>query len=449
MKSLVDLLNTSEDLQIPIPGTRLPEGPKLTDLQRRCCELCGWTRDSFPGSQPVSMSKSDLSLLSSQDFLVAEKTDGIRYLLYIHQNEQFLIDRNFHFNKLSMFFTSTPFPDTQPLEETLFDGELVRDKIDKNDPDKGYVLRFMVFDTIAFHRKPIIQRNLIERLSKAADMAGLRESHRKGGRSFEGEPFEIYPKQMFATKHTAHILTDVIPNLTHGNDGLIFTPVRDPYVPGTFSKLLKWKFSYQTTVDFKIAKDCRGDETMFQLYVMDRLMLTFYCYVDLPREQHDVLAHDYSVSNYVVECLYDPTHRTYIPPPLSKSPDTFMGGQFIQGGWKLERVRTDREKPNDIRVVKKIMKAMEEAVTLKELMEFTARIPKDIDKNMTGVAASQKVSVDQSRDVFYKFEFVKTPPPVASNTELEPEMWSQGVLPIPPGLHSGIDAGNKRRAPSN
>src|SRR6185437_892359 len=41
---------------------------------------------------------------------------------------------------------------------------------------------------------------------------------------------------------------DQIPHLKHGNDGLIFTPVKPPYVCGTCENILKWKPSNKNTV---------------------------------------------------------------------------------------------------------------------------------------------------------------------------------------------------------
>lgn len=48
------------------------------------------------------------------------------------------------------------------------------------------------------------------------------------------------------------VLTDRIPRLLHGNDGLIFTSAEAPYTPGTDRKILKWKPPSENSVDFRL-----------------------------------------------------------------------------------------------------------------------------------------------------------------------------------------------------
>ncbi|KAL0215461.1 hypothetical protein P9112_007645 [Eukaryota sp. TZLM1-RC] len=438
------ILNVSEDLEIDVPGTPLQDSQKLTSLRKLCCEMCGWNRDSFPGCQPVSMSKADLSLLSSQDFLVAEKSDGIRYLLLIMGPEQYLIDRNFNFNKLNLYFPSSPKPESPPLSHTLLDGELLKDRKDKEDPSKGFILRYLIFDCIFFHGKSMVKKNLLERLSAASSLEGLRREHGKKGHDFSNEPFEIFTKTMFKTKYTEHVLCNVVPELLHGNDGLIYTPIRDPYIPGTFQKILKWKPPNLNTVDFKLQKEQRGLVSMYQLFAMDRLMLVFYSWITLPENQHQALDADAQATSYVVECLYDPSFRTYIPPPRSSSPTSFEGGQWYQGGWKLQRVRRDRENPNDVRSVERILKAAENAVSLRELISFTKSIGSNIDKNTKAIDLGSEYSIDSSADLVFRFDFGTTPAPSKDQTQLEPDHLEEGDLPVPPTLKTS--AGIKRRS---
>lgn len=48
-----------------------------------------------------------------------------------------------------------------------------------------------------------------------------------------GQPFDIKVKDINFSYHVEKVFTMDIPNLMHGNDGLIYTCVTTPYTPGT------------------------------------------------------------------------------------------------------------------------------------------------------------------------------------------------------------------------
>ena len=48
------------------------------------------------------------------------------------------------------------------------------------------------------------------------------------------------------------VFTQHIPNLKHGNDGLIFTCAESGYVNGTDKNIIKWKDPSENSIDFKI-----------------------------------------------------------------------------------------------------------------------------------------------------------------------------------------------------
>ena len=65
-------------------------------------------------------------------------------------------------------------------------------------------------------------------------------------------PFEIRLKPMYDIHQTVFVWREVVGKLHHNCDGLVFTPVRDPYTSGTCLKLLKWKPLEYNSADFKI-----------------------------------------------------------------------------------------------------------------------------------------------------------------------------------------------------
>lgn len=65
-------------------------------------------------------------------------------------------------------------------------------------------------------------------------------------------PFEIRMKPMYSLDQTIFVWNDVVKHLTHHSDGLVFTPIRDPYTIGINWKMLKWKPIECNSADFKI-----------------------------------------------------------------------------------------------------------------------------------------------------------------------------------------------------
>ncbi|KNC78907.1 mRNA capping enzyme, catalytic domain-containing protein, partial [Sphaeroforma arctica JP610] len=73
------------------------------------------------------------------------------------------------------------------------------------------------------------------------------------------EPFHLRIKKFFPIQKAKYIVTEVMPKLTHENDGLILTPVRMRYVSGRFLKLMKWKPPELNSVDFLLKFEITGN----------------------------------------------------------------------------------------------------------------------------------------------------------------------------------------------
>ena len=56
----------------------------------------------FPGSQPVSLDRQNLSLLHSERYWVTWKADGTRYMLLIMRLGTYLVDRSFKVRRLQV-----------------------------------------------------------------------------------------------------------------------------------------------------------------------------------------------------------------------------------------------------------------------------------------------------------------------------------------------------------
>lgn len=123
-------------------------------LLEKLKEILGLQKEikDFIGSHPVSLERSHVDVLLNEDYLVCEKSDGIRIMLLIDSHNVFLYDRK---NKIYKSDLVTEFDGT-----FLFDGELYK--------ECDYYV-YAIFDTLIFKTVSCTELNLLERLKMAVD----------------------------------------------------------------------------------------------------------------------------------------------------------------------------------------------------------------------------------------------------------------------------------------
>lgn len=73
----------------PIPGVLYEIQSDINSIKENLKELIKsenkkeWDINRFPGSHPVSITRSNMKLLENNEYVVTEKSDGVRYLLLL------------------------------------------------------------------------------------------------------------------------------------------------------------------------------------------------------------------------------------------------------------------------------------------------------------------------------------------------------------------------------
>lgn len=240
-----------------IPGIRAT-GEMLRAFRREVADLLGRSNTSFPGAQPVSFAARHKVELQKQDYYVCEKSDGIRCLMYHTQDEEnreviYLVDRkNDYYWVEGLHFPLPGFQEQFHLN-TLVDGELVNDKL----PNGGMQLKYLVFDCLYLDGNSLMHRTLDKRLAYFREniYTPYKKLYEKYPDEIQYLPFIIEFKRMELGYGIEMMFRDVLPNLRHGNDGLIFTCRNTPYQCGTDPHILKWKPPEENTVDFLLQMD--------------------------------------------------------------------------------------------------------------------------------------------------------------------------------------------------
>nr|CEL68642.1 TPA: AT3g09100/MZB10_13, related [Neospora caninum Liverpool] len=382
-------------------------------VRERVRKMCGWSRESFPGGQPVSLSKSNLTELFRNPYVACEKTDGIRFLLLAASGCIFLIGRKEEVRMIPDKFLPRKGRLQEPQQLTLLDGELVMDRL----PDGDTAARYLIYDAICIERDESVKElNLMGRLAAVAErvIAPLRELEEKERLQSEREedapqplkkrkarknPLEIYLKDFFEIFDLLHIQRMAL-RLPHESDGIIFTPVNLPYTTGTCRQLLKWKPPHLNTVDFSADAlyDERGVPRLFQLYVTDYGVRVFKGEFLAPYgalyKQLLQMASSTRLSGTIVECFWFPSPPVYTFVPSLRSAEDLRSekemctwqtwnaakplydlenGTWKEGGWVAERIRTDKNLPNSFQVMKKVQQSIDDSITFRTLLREAQR----------------------------------------------------------------------------
>ncbi|SCM07997.1 RNA guanylyltransferase, putative [Plasmodium chabaudi adami] len=457
------------------PGEKIENEFLKEKIRGKINEMLKWKRKGFPGSNPVSLTKHNIKNLFNKDYLICEKTDGVRYFLFIVSNTTFLIDRNYDIFKNDMHI---PTIDNLEVKQqlTLLDGELVEDTIynEKKGVEEKKIV-YLIYDGLFIQRKDITNLSYLERLTnvynyvitplkmyknkkKASknghpsnnndndndnenndigeiesanskkrknttnpdeetkndidnslenlpnqndenDEKNKRENQKELAFSVENkisdepaeltgdegsdlesenteeEPLSIYLKDFYSISQISELLK-VMKKLPHTSDGIIFTPLNYPYVTGNFYQLLKWKPLNLNTVDFGIETiyDDNNIPVKFELFIaINGIRASYKCYL---AEYGDVykqllqMAINNKISHYIIECYYV-SKNIY---SICKNDD--LTEKKVEGGWIAQKIRYDKNIPNDITTLNKVMHSILDNITIDTLIKEVATNPR-------------------------------------------------------------------------
>ena len=202
-------------------------------------------RYRFPGTMPVTFLEKHLSYLEKNKYAVSPKADGVRYLFFVdNDGNSFFLKRDLEIdeNIEEEFYIELP-----DLAGTVIDGELV--KINKTD----YI--FLGFDLLFFAGKSWEQENLITRHNILDNVINLIKLQTP-----ENIKFVMKEVKYSFTMDAAQDMLNRTHKLKYPMDGLIFTPIDQPYIREIATErqgrlpVLKWKPPTENSIDFLMDK---------------------------------------------------------------------------------------------------------------------------------------------------------------------------------------------------
>lgn len=206
-----------------------------------------------PAPQPVSLERSDLPKLLQGSYMVSDKSDGVRTLLFLSEAEgqpiAVLVDRKLNLLPVPVAASRRFFAGT------LFDGELVW-----VGGLQGATQALLVFDVVALRgayvgNLPFNERGALIRTAldlEDSDIPTVETAHAlaRRGKILAGATrhgLAIWPKTCFHISVLDTLLRS-LPSLPYATDGIVFTPVEEPVRTGTHRSLFKLKQHHSVDV---------------------------------------------------------------------------------------------------------------------------------------------------------------------------------------------------------
>lgn len=311
-------------------------------------------------------------------YFVCEKSDGIRYLLYLTTEQQnvetvYLIDRKndfWHIGNKNLHFPQAQ-DHLRHHNRTIIDGELVFDH-----EDGKQVPRFLIFDCLVLDGLNLTQRSYDKRIGYVQE--NIVKPYNKLFQQYPAErefqPFGVVMKRMEFSYGIPMIFNVILPALKHGNDGLIFTCVNSKYQHGTDDHILKWKPPEENTVDCRLRlhfPTVQPDDAEVAAGLGAEPLVD---YDSVPRAEiwsyHGDARYQYFADVAItgdewetLKALGDPLDDRIVECHKDEA-----------GAWRILRFRDDKSEANHISTLNSVLESIEDRVTERDLTEAATAI---------------------------------------------------------------------------
>lgn len=284
-----------------------------------------YDKNRFPGPQPISIEREHFSKLAENPYWVCAKTDGSRFLLVcvtcFDVNYCVLINRKNEIHLIEVCTTKDAF------QGTILDGELIM-----NNETKQY--DFLVYDATIVCGEDTTQMFHSQRISKARDL--IWRMHVS-----ERHNIHVRLKYFMPLNEFSQYKSTILPFTPYTNDGLIFTPEKNPVISGTNFDMFKWKPYRKNTVDF---------------------------WVEIDYSHRNRLVMKLSKGKFMV-CMHD--HYIHISPSLKEELPGVVECEFNgRNNWVGLFMRADKTYPNSVFTMNKTLLNIRENIRMEEFENF-------------------------------------------------------------------------------
>ena len=297
-------------------------GAAKEDILKQLKELSGDHSKNMklPGPNPVSIERKDFEKLKNMNYVIAEKTDGVRFVMFFCRVFGFkiccIVNRS-----LDVFLF--PFRNIPRVlfQGTVYDGEICVDK------STGKFV-FLVFDAVMVSGVAVGQLNLYDRLKAA--LRSITEFKPDAEDPAELRFKGVVPLNapMLIKQHLKQVSS------IYETDGVILTPVDETVIYGRHMNMFKLKPTGKHTVDF-IVLNSNGELGVFNPKTRSNVRVGQLSHGKIP---------DFGT---VVECSY-----------------------VTGDAWRLVTIRSDKKYANDVLTFEKTLLNIRENISVDEVINL-------------------------------------------------------------------------------
>lgn len=224
-----------------------------------------YSADDFLGSMPLNMSRRNLLRLQREEYFVTEKSDGVRYLMYIVPSISSGAATAVFVDRAGSLFRP---PGAEAIAAGLKTGTVLDGEIVFNLHYRFSV--FLVFDILSNEGESCAHLPFASRMEmiRGAIMSKCGKIDYSSHSSAQTErPMWIIRKKFWPKKDIKQLISHLVSvrgtrvykesdRRYHKSDGIIFQP-NAPYVFGTDVTVVKWKWPELVSVDLQVVPNRR------------------------------------------------------------------------------------------------------------------------------------------------------------------------------------------------
>jgi hypothetical protein len=357
----------------------VPSSTQITDAEEQqyyvaqLLSIWGYRKhiNHFPGCNPVPVDRETLHHLGMHEYVVAYKTDGVRYMLLLTLRPDgapiaLMIDRALIMYEIEVWGNEHFF-----TKGTLLDGELTWDSLEERS------LVYLVFDLIAAGGERYVHHSFADRLqvihntifrvwNRSIDIQQcVSEENRIVCQQVAPVPIQFLPKHIV---HAANVddLWRRRRESPYRMDGLLFTRKDAKVSSGSSLTMLKWK------TDATIDLACSGGDSVNALFMNsdsrpDLVPLLHLTHCSFTLVANKITQHASTPQPSGV-CIIE-----YSVNATRAAPDATVAVTLVP-----VRERLDKNSPNSVKTVDKTIRGTLDVVTFAELKQCLASNSKNI-----------------------------------------------------------------------